>query len=65
MKALGLSQERLRTLRRNAPEKVALAGWVRKQTTVPLEWVSQHLQMGHYSSVTQAVAAFAKNHLVN
>jgi len=56
MKALDLNDEALENLRANAPEKVALAWWIRKQTIVSLEWVSDRLQMGHYTSVTQAVA---------
>jgi hypothetical protein len=53
---LELSDQCLEEKKRNAPEKVVLAWWLRKQTTVPLEWVSERLHMGHYTSVTQAVA---------
>jgi hypothetical protein len=43
-------------LRKNAPEKVVLAWWLRRQTTVSLSWVAKRLHMGHYTSVTQAVS---------
>ena len=56
MAELGLADKQLAELPRNAREKVVLAWWVRKRTTVPLQWVSQRLQMGHYSSVAQAVS---------
>jgi len=38
------------------PEKLALAWWLRRNTTVSLRWVSQRLGMGHYSRVTQAIS---------
>jgi hypothetical protein len=41
-------------------EKVALAWWLRAQTTVSLRWVSQRLEMGHYSRVSQAVSRMAR-----
>ena len=56
LKALGLTAGDLRGLPRNAPEKVALAWWLRRRTTVPLHWVSERLAMGHYTRVTQAVS---------
>ena len=40
----------------SAPEKVALAWWLRRRTTVSLRWVSERLSMGHYTRVTQAVS---------
>ncbi|HVV02349.1 MAG TPA: hypothetical protein VHH88_13355, partial [Verrucomicrobiae bacterium] len=56
MRILGMKEKDLVALGRSAPEKAVLAWWVRKQTTAPLKWVSARLQMGHYTSVTQAVA---------
>ena len=44
-----------------APEKVALAWWLRQNSTVSLRWVSQRLQMGHYTRVTQAVSRMNRN----
>ena len=43
-------------LARGAPEKVVLPWWLRQRTTVPLRWVTQRLEMGHDSRVTQAVS---------
>lgn len=43
-------------LPKNAPEKVALAWWLRSRTTVPLRWVAEQLWMGHYTRVTQAAS---------
>jgi len=44
-----------------AGEKVALAWWLRQRTTVSLRWVSQRLEMGHYSRVSQAVSRMARS----
>lgn len=41
-------------------EKVALAWWLRENTTVSLRWVSHRLEMGHYSRVSQAVWRMAR-----
>ena len=35
-------------LSKAAPEKTALAGWLRERTTVSLRWVTERLGMGHY-----------------
>jgi len=40
---------------KGAPEKVALAWWLRSRTKVALRWVSERLWMAHYSRVTQAI----------
>ncbi|MGD1085556.1 MAG: transposase [Verrucomicrobiota bacterium] len=56
MEILGLSLESLDQLPKGAPEKVALAWWLRERTTVSLRWVAERLRMGHYSRVTQAVS---------
>ena len=39
-----------------APEKVALAWWLRQRTMVRLAWIAEQLGMGHVSRVGQAVA---------
>ena len=54
--AFGLSRQDLTDLPKNAPEKTVLAWWLRERTTVSLHWVSQELEMGHYTRVTQAVS---------
>ncbi len=41
-------------------EKVALAWWMREGTTVSLRWLSQRLEMGHYSRVSQAVSRMSR-----
>jgi len=51
--ALGLAAEDLARMRKGAPEKMALAGWLREGTTVSLEWVSRRLGMGHPGNVSQ------------
>jgi hypothetical protein len=56
LKALELTGEQLAQLGKGAPEKVALAWWLRRCTTVTLRWIGQRLAMGHYTRVTQAVS---------
>ena len=58
---LGLSREALESLPKGAPEKVALAWWMRERTTVSLRWVGERLVMGHYSRVTQAVSRMRRH----
>lgn len=55
MARLGLNQAKLKQLPKNAPEKVVLAWWLRRSTTVSLEWCSERLWMGHFSRVSQAI----------
>jgi hypothetical protein len=43
----------LARLRKGAPEKMALAAWLRGGTTAPLKWVSRRLTMGHPGNVSQ------------
>ncbi|HZQ48357.1 MAG TPA: transposase [Verrucomicrobiae bacterium] len=53
---LGIRPADLPRLPKGAPEKTALAWWLRRQTTVSLRWVAQELGMGQYTRVTQAVS---------
>ena len=53
---LGLKVEKLIALPKGGPEKVALAWWLREGTTVSLRWVSERLEMGHYTRVTKALS---------
>jgi REP element-mobilizing transposase RayT len=54
-RALGLDEGAVERLAKGASEKVALAWWLRRRTTVSLRWVSERLGMGHYTRVTQAI----------
>jgi putative transposase len=56
LRAVGLDRRRLGELPKGAPEKAALAWWLRQRTTVGLSWVAGRLGMGHASRVSQAVA---------
>lgn len=56
LRALGLKAQHLAESALGAPEKLALAWWLRQNTTVPLRWVSERLGMGHYTRVTQAIS---------
>ena len=56
MKALRMSEAGLQRSSKAEPEKVALAWWLRRRTSVSLRWVAQRLQMGQYTRVSQAVS---------
>jgi REP element-mobilizing transposase RayT len=60
LKALGLNAKRLAPLPKGAPEKTVLAWWLRRRSTVSLRWVSERLEMGHYTRVTQAVSRMGR-----
>ena len=55
MRVLKLNESSLKQWPKSAPEKVVLAWWLRRRTTVSLRWVSERLGMGHYTRVTQAI----------
>jgi hypothetical protein len=40
---------------KSAPEKDVLAWWLRQRTTLSLRWVGEHLVMGHFTWVSQAI----------
>jgi len=56
MGCLGLTLKELKDLAKGAAEKVVLAWWLREGTTVSLRWVSERLEMGHYTRVTKAIS---------
>jgi putative transposase len=56
LRALGLEETQLTHLPKGAPEKAGLAWLVRQRSTVSLRWVSQRLDMGDYTRVSQAVS---------
>ena len=58
MNGIGLSENDLATLRKSDPRKQAVAWRVRTATTVGNRWLSERLQMGAPSAVSNAVAAF-------
>jgi hypothetical protein len=58
LKLLGMKE--VKPMPKWAEEKVALAWWLRDRTAVSLRWVSQRLEMGHYSRVSQAVSRMAR-----
>jgi putative transposase len=54
--ALDWTEVELKSKGLGAMEKVVLAWWLRRTTTVGLRWVSDRLVMGHYTRVTQAMS---------
>ncbi|MGD1084381.1 MAG: hypothetical protein ABSA47_06455 [Verrucomicrobiota bacterium] len=52
LEALGLGVYELARLPRTAAEKSALEVWLRERSTVSLPWVSERLQMGHYTNAS-------------
>lgn len=54
LKALGVAGQKLVQLPKGAPEKQALAWWLRRETSVSRQWISERLKMGDESRVSQA-----------
>jgi putative transposase len=52
LQAAGLTEEGLAALPRSEPLKWRIAGAIRKQTTVSLEWIARRLDMGTESNVS-------------
>ena len=52
---LKLSGRELEQMPKSAPEKAVLAWWLRQRTTVPMHWVSEHLSMGDFTWISQAI----------
>ena len=56
LKVLGVSEEGLKELAKGAAEKVALAWWLRRETTASLRWVSERPGLGHHTRASQAAS---------
>ena len=54
-RALGLNEATVERMPKGAAEKMVLAWWLRRRTTVSRRWVSGRLGVGHYTRVTQAI----------
>ncbi len=61
LKELGVQEADLQTLPKGAREKKLLAWGFRTFTTVSREWITQRLNMGHVSRVTQSVNEVNRN----
>jgi hypothetical protein len=55
MQRLKITQDTLQSLPKGASEKKVLAWYVRSQTTVTNEWLSQKLYLGHASNISRLV----------
>lgn len=60
MKVCGLDAEALAALPRGDERKVLIALTVKRETTVPLDWIAQRLHMGARSTVSREVGALGK-----
>ena len=49
--AMGLAHDELKSMRKGAPEKMALVWLLKKITVVKNEWISQHLFCGHPANI--------------
>ena len=57
LKVLGMEADQLPEVSKGQPEKLVLAWWLSRQTTITISrrWASQRLWMGDESRVTQAI----------
>jgi hypothetical protein len=62
LKRLGWSEEDLATRRKNAPEKLALAARLRRETTLPLKWIAARVKLGSSKSANGKLHVWLKAH---
>ena len=61
MNRLGWSAEALRQAGKGNEEKVRLAARLKKETTMSLKWIAQHLEMGSWTHVSNLLVARRKH----
>ena len=60
LKRRGWKEGDLKTRRKGDKNKVAIAGRLRRETTMTLKWIAQRLEMGSWSNVSNLLAAHHK-----
>jgi hypothetical protein len=55
LRLLGINADALEGMRKNAPEKQALAWYLRARTIVSNQWLTEHLYCGHSCNVSAFV----------
>ena len=58
MKHLGLKERDMVESKKNDVRKQALGWWVRRRTSVGVEWICGRLALGHRSNMARAVRLF-------
>jgi REP element-mobilizing transposase RayT len=53
LRCFKLTKEDLPNLKRNDPRKLAMAGLIRRRTSVPNAWLARELSLGHASSLSR------------
>jgi putative transposase len=59
---LQIEESQLPAMKKGAPEKVAIAWLVRRQTSVRLRWIAERLSMGHVSNVAVRCSEIDRDH---
>jgi hypothetical protein len=60
MERLGWDKCALRHTAKGDEQKMNLAAWLRKNTTMSLKWIAQHLEMGSWTHVSNLLGAKRK-----
>ena len=62
LKALGKQDHDLERSKKSARWKLALASWIKEQTSVKNKDLSEQLAMGHPATMSNHITAYRKNH---
>ncbi len=63
LSCLNKKQEDLATDLKGAPWKVVLAGWIKSQSGVSNQWLSEHLRIGHPSNISRMITLATRDSL--
>jgi hypothetical protein len=56
LRAEGITDQDLMTMRKGDPVKIRLAMEIRKRTTMSLKWIAEHLHMGTWTYVSNLLS---------
>jgi hypothetical protein len=60
LKRRGWTEEELKTRHKGDKNKVAIAAWLRRETTMTLKWIAERLSMGSWNNVSNRLAVLCK-----
>jgi len=58
------NEEELKARRKGDKNKVAIAARLRKQTTMTLKWIAEHLEMGSWNNVSNLLASTGQSRTI-
>ena len=65
LQRLGWTEADLQRQRKNAPDKLAMAARLRRETTLPVKWIAARVQLGTSKGANRNLHEWMKNHPVS